>query len=58
MNYPAEDINCIILENVLKYNRPTLELKLFINVDGTKFKDHIFTHIRRAKNQFPRKSNI
>ena len=40
-------------------NRPPRKLKLFINIDnGTKFKDRIFTHICKAKNQFARKSNI
>ena len=39
--------------------RPPRKLKLFINIDdSTKFKDRIFTHICKAKNQFPRKSNI
>ena len=40
-------------------NRPPRKLKLFINIDdSTKFKDRLFTHICKAKNQFPRKSNI
>ena len=39
-------------------NRPPRKLKLFINIDdSTKFKDRIFTHICKAKNQFPRKSD-
>ena len=39
--------------------RPPRKLKLFINIDdSTKFKDRIFTHICKAKNQFPRKSIV
>ena len=40
-------------------NRPPRKLKLFINIDdSTKFKDRLFTHICKAKNQFPRKSSF
>ena len=39
-------------------NRPPRKLKLFIKMDdGTKFKNRISAHIRKSKNQFPRKSN-